>query len=178
MTVGKVALPAWDEIKRQHELIVQRMVDAYHVDPYHEIFSGKACDLPTEYYGTEIMRVIFMEERFHKDCHDWLYIFNHCVLKTVNEAVVEGMGSIVDKHADPKRGLSQDRYVKESIIDWNSPQTHECEGFLCAALNKHFKGEDWNFSSSDKRHGRYQVHTDSAVIDRLKKIESKKPFLV
>ena len=134
MTVGKVALPAWDEIKRQHELIVQRMVDAYHVDRYHEIFSGKACDLPTEYYGTEIMRVIFMEERFHKDCHDWLYIFNHCVLKTVNEAVVEGMGSIVDKHAYPKRGLSQDRYVKESIIDWNGPQTHECEGFLCAAL--------------------------------------------
>ncbi len=118
------------------------------------------------------------EERFYSDCHDWLYLFNHCVLKTVNEAVVEGMGSVVDKHADGRRGLSQERYVMESIIDWNGPESHECESFLEAALNRHFKGEDWNFGSTDQRHGRYQVSVLSSVIDRLKNVSSKCPFLV
>ena len=153
VTVGKVRLPEWSEICRQHELMKQRLVTAYSEEKWHKVFDASMHD--TIFYGVHIMKVIFTDARFYVGCHDWLYLFNHCVLKIVNEAVVEGMGSVVDSHAIGKRGLSHDRYVKESIIDWNGPQSHECEGFLTAALNKHFKGEDWNFTSSDESLARH-----------------------
>ena len=96
----------------------------------------------------------------------------------MNEAVVEGMGSIVDRHATSQRHLPQEKYVMESIIDWNGPTTNNCESFLTEALNLHFsqhnadrgKGE-WHFTSTDSK-SRFTKFVTSEVIDRLKKEES------
>jgi hypothetical protein len=44
-------------------------------------------------------------------------MYIHYVLKLCNEAVVEGMCSVVAKHAHGTRGLIFDMYAKESIID-------------------------------------------------------------
>ena len=35
-----------------------------------------------------------------------MWVFEHCVLKTRCEAVVEGMGSVVNLHANGRRGLT------------------------------------------------------------------------
>jgi hypothetical protein len=41
----------------------------------------------------------------------FLWVYNHCLLKTSNEAVVEGMCKVVGKQADKGRGLGFGRYV-------------------------------------------------------------------
>ena len=71
-------------------------------------------------------------------------------MKSLNEAVVESMGSIVNLHADPQRGLDQENYAMEAMIHWNGPGSPHCENFLTAALNDHFgKGKLWHFTSID-----------------------------
>ena len=50
------------------------------------------------------MKFMFTSDVFSKGVEDWLYIFNHCALKSMNEAVVEGMGDGV--HRGPARGPS------------------------------------------------------------------------
>ena len=64
------------------------------------------------------------------------------MLKTMCEAVVEGMGSIVDKHASAKRGLSQQAMVEESYIEWNGPLRHEAKSLLIEALDYYFTKEN------------------------------------
>ena len=100
-------------------------------------------------------------------------------LKSCNEAVVESQGSIVDLHADPRRGLSQESYAMESMVHWNGPNTVECEQFLIDSLNLHFgKGNPWHFTSFDSNNSRVQKFMNSAVIDRLKKETGEFPFVV
>lgn len=99
--------------------------------------------------GVEIMEYMFNTPSFFADpAHPvkfWLHLFNHCILKTRCEAVVEGMGCVLDNHADPIRHLSMDKFTKEAMIHWNGPSTRECEDFLEAALNEHFGDRPWNF---------------------------------
>ena len=71
----------------------------------------------------------------------WLHLFNHCILKSRCEAVVEGMGCVLDKHADSQRHLKIEKYTMEAMIHWNGPAAHECENFLTLALNEHFEGD-------------------------------------
>ena len=93
--------------------------------------------------------------------------------------MVESQGSIVDLHANPRRGLSQESYAMEAMVHWNGPDTVECEQFLTDSLNLHFgKGNPWHFTSCDTNSNRVQKFVQSAVIDRLKKETSKFPFVV
>jgi hypothetical protein len=70
-----------------------------------------------------------------------------------------------------------EQYVAESIIHWNGPVTNECEGFLTRALDVHFKGDPWHFTSHDKQQ-RYRKSVVSTVVDRLAAKKSRLPFLV
>lgn len=62
------------------------------------------------------MKHVIAEERFYRGVEDWLFFFNHMVLKTSNEAVVESMGCILDRHAAGGRHLRQEAYAQESFI--------------------------------------------------------------
>ena len=75
--------------------------------------------------GTVVMKDLLTKARFHSNAGDWLFLFTNCILKTVNEAVVEGMCKIVHKHANPERNLSIERFAMEAVIDWNGPSTHK-----------------------------------------------------
>jgi hypothetical protein len=123
------------------------------------------------------MESLFTVEELYVGVHDWMYLFNHCALKTSNEAVIECMGAVIDKHAAGGRGLAHDNYVMEAVVDCNGPTSHQCEGFLVKALDTHFEGKAWNFTAYDQKH-RYLKYQHSAVIDRLLAEESKFPFLV
>jgi hypothetical protein len=172
VTMGGVKLPAFTEMWRQHLLLSERLCTAYtDVVRYRERWS------PPDISGTVIMKDLFTEEKMYSGAPDWLYLFNHCALKTVNEAVVESMGSMLDRHAVGSRGLPMAKYVAESIIHWNAPVTGECEPFLVRALNLHFKGGPWHFTSHDEQQ-RYSKFSVSEVLDRLAETKSRLPFLV
>ena len=100
------------------------------------------------------------------------------VTKTQNEAVTEGMGSVLDKHAEGHRHLSMDAYVQEAFIHWNGPTTNECEGVLIAALNNLFKGKERNFTHTDTRDDSRAIsRIVSKVVDRHLSQRSKFPFM-
>eukprot|EP00854_Cymbomonas_tetramitiformis_P016294 gene16294-19335_t len=60
-------------------------------------------------------------------------------IKVQNEAVIEGQGSTIDRHADKTRGLTQEKYVMGSFVDYNGPVSHEAEEFIIKALDKRFE---------------------------------------
>eukprot|EP00854_Cymbomonas_tetramitiformis_P013665 gene13665-biopygen14052 len=118
-----------------------------------EVYASKWKDAS----GTVRMEDLFTDERLHEDVQDWLSLFQLCALKIQNEAVVEGMGSTMNRHATSVRGLTLDKYVKESFIEYNGPAPSECDGFLSAAHGLHFKGKPWKFHHTDVRNrGKYQ----------------------
>lgn len=67
------------------------------------------------------MKAVFTDKQFYSGVGGILSLIEQCVLKTHNEAVVEGMGSIVHRHADPQRHLSLEAYNMEGFIDYNGP---------------------------------------------------------
>ncbi len=54
---------------------------------------------------------IWTSPSLHSTCPAFLWVYNHVLLKTANEAVVEGMCKGVSKHADSIRGVSFGRYA-------------------------------------------------------------------
>ena len=126
------------------------------------------------------MKELFTTPELREGVQEWLQLFNLCVLKTQNEAVVEGMGSTVDKHAKGQRHLNQENYASETFVDYNGPESHECEGVLTEALHRLFKTKskgDWRFNSID-RQGRAKPWFVSKLVDRHKRKKSKLSFLV
>ncbi|KAK3250643.1 hypothetical protein CYMTET_39988 [Cymbomonas tetramitiformis] len=97
------------------------------------------------------MRDLLTNSEFYTDVHDWIFLFQHCALKTQNEAVVESQGSCVDTHAAGQRRLSQEALIKETFVHWNGPAPQHSDGLLKAALDHHFTGKKWHFTTTDSR---------------------------
>ena len=95
--------------------------------------------------GTVIMKSLYDEPELHKEIGALMWVFEHCVLKTRCEAVVEGMGSVVNLHANGRRGLTAEKIEMEAYIDWNAPRLHEADDIIKEALDDHFKGKPWHF---------------------------------
>ena len=106
----------------------------------------------------------------------FLWVYNHVLLKTGNEAVVEGMCKVIGRHADSTRGLSIGRYAREARLVWNAPSQHEADPFLKESMDQHFRPSKWHFYSGDKKNMPL-VSKISKVIDRLKKRLSKFLFM-
>ena len=127
--------------------------------------------------GTIIQKDVWTTPRLHSSSPAFLWVYNHCILKTGNEAVVEGMCKFIARQADSERGLSMGRYAKEARIVWNVPLQHEADPFLTEALNHYFAKEGrWHFYSTDKTN-RPLVNYISKVIDKLKKRLSRFTFM-
>jgi hypothetical protein len=127
--------------------------------------------------GTIIQKAIWTKPRFYSTSPDFLWVYNHCLLKTGNEAVVEGMCKVIGRHADSTRGLSIGRYAMEARLVWNAPLQHEADAFLTESLDHFFGlGEKWHFHSVDTKN-RPLVSVISKVIDKLRKRVSKFSFM-
>jgi len=61
-------------------------------------------------YGTLIKKDIRTLPRLSSQRPSFLWVYNDCMLKTANEAVVEGMCKFISKQADSFRGLSFKSY--------------------------------------------------------------------
>ena len=126
--------------------------------------------------GTIIQKDIWTTASLHSSSPAFLWVYNHVLLKTGNEVVVEGMCKVIGRQADSTRGLSIGRYAKEARIVWNAPLQHEADHFLKESLDQHFGLVKWHFYSVDKKN-RPLVSRISKVIDKLKKRLSKFSFI-
>ncbi|KAK3240904.1 hypothetical protein CYMTET_49290 [Cymbomonas tetramitiformis] len=170
--VGKIELPAFaSELWEQHKLVKVRLMAARMSEGYTAKWKADAS-------GTVLMEDLFTDERLYEDVQDWLYLFQLCALKIQNEAVVEGMGSTIDRHATSVRGLPQDKYViNESFIEYNGCAPSECDFFFTAALGLYFKGKTWKSHHTYVRNrGKYQGV--SSVVSRLHQRTSKLTFMI
>jgi len=109
--------------------------------------------------STVVMQDVFSELKFYRSAPNYLYLFQHCALKGVPEAVVEGMGGVWDRCATPGRHLSFEAGAQEAVVHWNAPRPWHagCNDFLRSALTRHFRGNRWHFThSSSAAHGRVE----------------------
>ena len=67
---------------------------------------------PVEFvrYGTVLQKDVWTRPHLSSECHAFLWVYNHVLLKTCNEAVVEGMCKFISRQADFVRGLDFERY--------------------------------------------------------------------
>lgn len=181
---GVINLPELDVVVAAAVELVKRM--QHHVSDWYAKCSDPASLHPwhdrqvengpiSSLSGTVVGKTVLTDPRLHDCAPNFLWIYQWFVLKTANEAVVEGMCSVIAKHARPERGLAFERYAKEAMLVWNMPDAAESHDFLSDALNYHFRGSrynDWHFWSHDERE-RSLVPIVSKVIDRLRKGRSK-----
>jgi len=156
--------------------------------------------------GTIIQEHIWTLPRFSSQSPAFLWVYNHCMLKTSNEVVVEGICMFISKQADsiseayPSKAMgvrqykrfsfhflftllytklsSLHKYAYEAKIVWNGPLYHEGDEFLKECLD-HYFGErnGWHFYNIDKKRRPLVSLFVSKVIDRLMKCVSKSPFM-
>ena len=92
--------------------------------------------------------------------------------KTPNEAVVESMGSMLQKHMKPERPAKQSAFEAEMNIDWNGPVVSKSDHLLEEALDRKFGSrKKWSFKSGDSK-----FYT-SKVVDRKKCETSRLSFM-
>ena len=110
----------------------------------------RACSVAS---GTVIMKDLFTVPALHRDLEDILYVFTHLALKIVNEAVVEGMGSMISMHGDKSRGrLRQELTEIEALVHYNFPPLAHpgSEAIIREALNHRFEGGKWHFTQAHR----------------------------
>ena len=176
-TEGRLSLPDSDILWQQHLTVRTRLVAR----------AGELKGTRSEWFpedrtlsGTVMMKELFTSEALYKDVPDWMYLFELCVTHTSNEAVVESMGNVIDKHASPTRGLLPENYAREAFIHWNGPPLLRADKLLVAALNHHFAGDgpqDWNFVNKVQRGDKLKFKHVSKVIDRVRSQPSRLPFM-
>ena len=122
--------------------------------------------------STVLMRDVFSQPKFYERCPAYLYLFQHCALKGSPEAVVEGMGGVWDRCAEPGRHLSFEAGVQEAVVCWNAPRPHDeaCDAFLDRALSLHFKGAKPHFT-----HTSATSVTKSKVVQKIQGVPSRLP---
>ena len=117
--------------------------------------------------GTIILKDIWkFNQQYAGNCDAYLYLLVQCATKTMNEAVVEGMGSVWALSAEGSRHLQLGPATQEAVIAYNAPQPWhpEAKAFCKNALNVFvgrytdgpLKGQlkPWNFHHVDERTGR------------------------
>lgn len=171
---GLQNLPTLHDLCTQHLLVKKRLFEKY---------ADLNLQMKQKLSGTDITPFMFTNVAFQKGVEDWLYVFQHCALKTCNEAVVEGMGCIVDQHATPGRHLSMEAYAKEAIIDYNGPLLHEADAFLMASVDRYFTRTNANGTTTVQPHhffhkqaACFSKFTYSKVIDHRLDERSKLDF--
>ena len=142
---GQLVLGTWSDLWNQHKTVKSKIQALFATEKFNTEWKHAS--------GVDIMEYMFTTSSLCADpahpVKSWLYLFNHCILKTRCEAVVEGMGCVLDQHADPQRHLSMDQFTAEAIIHWNGLATQECDHYLYLALNEHFGNKPWNFHRID-----------------------------
>ena len=165
-------IPSWPVLRAEYMLLCERLRAAFTEDVFRRRWLGAS--------GTVIMADVFTKPRFYMGCHRFLHLFAQCVMKTMNEAVVEGMGGMWDQAASSRRHLSFEHSVEEAVIAWSAPQPYHPEAipFINQSL-EHLFGSEWQkrFRHQDERTERQNPWTlaGGQVVQRLKRTKRQLP---
>jgi hypothetical protein len=118
---------------------------------------------------------VFTLPKLYECCPNYLYLYQHCALKGVPEAIDEGMDGVWDRCARPERHISFEAGMQEAVVCWNAPKPHHADAndFLKRALSLHFKGAAWHFTHTSAATTR--CAKQSKVLQRLAKHGPKLP---
>lgn len=182
--IGKVKLPSFEVIHQQYCVMVDRLISA---DRRRKAAwsgeTGKVLGAGGKMVASSrvIVADLFTKSDLYTGIHDLLYLLNHCILKTINEAVVESMGCCVDVHASGKRGLSAEKYSMEAVIDRNGPPLAQADSLIKNALDSYFAehngtqgGGTWHFKHV-RLGGKFQAKSKVCVAESQTK--AKLPFV-
>lgn len=104
--------------------------------------------------GVVIRKSLFVTESLREGIGAFLHFYSHGVLKSKNEAVIEGMGSVLAVHTEGGRHLGNNKYPKETFISYNGPPLHLADSLVQAALDIRFPPKDgkraWHFDYTEK----------------------------
>eukprot|EP00918_Siedleckia_nematoides_P018042 GHVU01038609.1.p1 GENE.GHVU01038609.1~~GHVU01038609.1.p1 ORF type:complete len:386 (+),score=44.12 GHVU01038609.1:1559-2716(+) len=142
-------MPALEVLQRQLEDLMVRLTDAATTEIYRDRWfkdeQGGAGAVVQP--GTVVMRDLFTHSTLYQGLESILYVFERCAVKGRNEAVVEGMTSVLARHTDTKRCLSPEAATAEAYIHWNGPPLHAADAIISAALDAYFgEGNSWHFA--------------------------------
>ena len=126
----------------------------------------------------KLYTALLNSETCFKDCKDIGHLLLGSMLRTNCEAVVEGMGSVLDRRLDMRSNLGQSRIEKEMFIAWNGPPpTRAADPLIRMSLDQRFGGPDkWDFVRRKDRPDKLKVFDKSKVVDRMNNIKGKLPF--
>ena len=131
--------------------------------------------------GTVIQQHVLIERGIFEGIPHILHLYQMCALKSMNEAVVEGMCKTFDRHAVGERGLQLKRYAYESIMHYNMPAQNQLNDFIHASIkicSSRFSNcaSMLRFHSTDKRQGALKYFV-SKTVDRHMAAQSKLAFM-
>jgi hypothetical protein len=184
--LGHVSLPSFESVNQQYNIMVTRLEGAYPGDKrrWNEhktntnkstlVYNAAGRKVPS---GVAIVKDLFTKEKYYKDIPDVLFLLNHCILKTINEAVVESMGCTVDLHADSGRHLHNEKYSMEAVISRNGPTLAHADSLIEAALDMYFKEKTSNGKWHFKSAGGSALNNAGKVMVRHNTEKSKLKFM-
>ena len=93
-----------------------------------------------------------LQEKLHFGKQKFVSLALKLLCKTPNEAVVESMGSMLQKHMKPERNANQSAFEGEMHIDWNGPVVSRADHLLSRSLDRKFGSRKrWHFKSGSSR---------------------------
>ena len=162
-------MPAAPQMHRQLEMLAHRLQTAAK-EPEFSHWSGAS--------GTVIMRDVFTMRRFYRNVPDYLYLFSHMATKTMCEAVVEGMGGVWDRSADPRRHPHFETGVLEAVVAWSAPNPWHPEAnlFIAHALDHAFPN-GWQHEFAHRNSRTEQILAGNGqVLNRLAAAQPRFPW--
>ena len=144
-----------------------------HVNTVHKHFESVQCqDQIKTFSSIKVLHGMCQQEKFYIGKQDFISLSLKLLCKTPNEAVVESMGSMLQKHMKPERNAKQSVFDDEMHIDWNGPVLSRADSLLEMSLDRKFGSrKQWNFKSGESK-----FYT-SKVVDRKKAETSRLSFL-
>ena len=113
-----------------------------------------------------------LQEKLYYEKKEFLNIALKLLCKTPNEAVVESMGSMLQKHMKPERNAAQSAFEGEMHIDWNGPVLSRADHHLSSSLDRKFGSRKlWHFKTGSSK------YYASEVVERKKSDISRLSFL-
>lgn len=136
-------------------------------------------EYPTRYLQTDLYKKMLETPTLHEGIPNTLHLSLTALCRTSCEAVVEGMGSVMNRRIKERKSLDPKVVEKETVVRWQGPHpaSKDAGELVNASLDNYFNGrEKWHFCSVD---GRAKYFSTSEVLSRINKeaeMKNKIPF--
>ena len=124
-----------------------------HVKTFHKNMASVNCvDKIKTFSSIKVLHGVCQQEKFYFGKQQFISIALKLLCKTPNEAVVESMGSMLQKHMKPERNCTQSAFEDEMHIDWNGPVVSRADPLLSVSLDRGFGSrKHWNFKTGSSK---------------------------